>query len=121
MKKLLFAMVTVLALFAACKENDHQEPICPTVDAELVPSIVKDSLAAHYPDVVVETWFKVDTLGFCAKFPQAPNTVFAHFGTDGTFLEVEVHDANGKEVDADNQQEEHHGDNKDGEDTCECR
>jgi len=117
MKKLLLSLFVAAAFFAACKEK--QDPICPTLDAELVPIVVKDSLAARYPGIIVETWYKVDDIGFCAKFPQPPNTVFAHFGTDGSFQEAEIKDSNGKEVDGDNVQEEHQ--NNDGEDTCECR
>ncbi len=121
MKKLLFSLFIAGTFFIACQEKD--EPTCPTVDAELVPAIVRDSFAAHYPSVMVETWYKVDALGFCAKFPQPPNTVFAHFGVDGTFQEEKLVDANGKEVDVDNQQEENdhqdEGDNED--DTCECK
>jgi hypothetical protein len=115
MKKLLFSLLVAVAFFAACKET--QDPICPTVDAEQVPLIVKDSLAAHYPGVTVQTWYKVDAIGFCAKFPQSPNTVFAHFGTDGAFQEAEIQDPNGKEVDSDTQQDE----NQNEDNTCECR
>lgn len=115
MKKLLLTLCIATVLFDACKEK--QEPACPTVDAELVPIVVKDSLAARYPGVVVETWFKVDAIGFCAKFPQPPNTVFAHFGTDGSFIEEEIKDPSGKEVDGDDIQDE----NQNEDDSCECR
>lgn len=115
MKQLLFSIFTVAALFVACKEK--QDPACPTINVELVPAVVQDSLAARYPGVTVETWYKVDAVGFCAKFPQPPNTIFAHFGTDGTFQEEEVRDANGKEVDGGNEQAEDQNEDN----TCECR
>lgn len=115
MKKLLLTLFIATALFAACKEK--QDPACPTVDAELVPAVVKDSLASRYPGVAVETWYKVDAVGYCAKVQQAPNTIFAHFGTDGSFKEEEVKDPNGNEVDRDDVQEE--SENEDN--TCECR
>lgn len=115
MKKLLLTLCIATAFFAACKEK--QDPACPTVDTELVPIVVKDSLAARYPAVVVETWYKVDALGFCAKFPQPPNTVFAHFGNDGGFQEAEIKGPDGKEVDGDNVEDE--SQNEDN--SCECR
>lgn len=115
MKKLLFSLFIAAAIFAACKEK--QEPACPTVNAELVPAVVKDSLAAHYPSATVETWYQVDATGYCAKFQQAPNTVFAHFGTDGSFHEEEIIDPNGKEVDGDDVQDESEKEDN----TCECR
>ena len=58
-----------------------------------------------------------DAIGFCAKFPQPPNTVFAHFGTDGAFQEEEIKDPNGKEVDGDNKEQE----NQNEDNTCECQ
>ena len=115
MKKLLAFLIMATTIFAACKEKN--EPTCPTIDAEMVPIAVKDSLTVHYPGTMVETWYKVDAIGYCAKFSQAPNTVFVHFGTDGTFQEGEVLDANGKEQDNGNMPENHqHQD----ENTCEC-
>ena len=108
-------MLIAVALFAACKEKP--DPTCPTVDAELVPAIVKDSFAVRYPGVTVQTWYKVDAIGFCAKFPLPPNTVFAHFSSDGAFQEEEIKDPNGKEVDGDNKEQE----NQNEDNTCECQ
>lgn len=117
MKKLLTLLVIAIALFTACKEKEGKETICPTIDSEFVPLVVKDSLAAHYPGATVEAWYKVDAVGFCAKFLQTPNTIFAHFGLDGAFQDEEIVDANGKDVDTDNVQEE----NQNNDNTCECR
>ncbi|MEZ4927458.1 MAG: hypothetical protein R3A50_14360 [Saprospiraceae bacterium] len=114
MKKFLFPVLATLVLFAACKEK--QDPVCPTVSAELVPLVVKDSVEAHYPGIPVEVWYQVNTDEFCAKLPEPPNTIFAHFGADGTFKEAETVGPDGKEIDSDNQQHENHN----GEDTCEC-
>ncbi len=103
MKKIMLLLVMFVTLFTAC---DKDQP-CPTINAELVPTAVKESLVAHYPGAVVETWFDVDGTGYCAKFPKDGQTLFVHFKTDGTFVSEE-----GPEDD--------HEDENEVEDACEC-
>lgn len=103
MKKVMLMLVMVATLFAAC-DKDH---LCPTLNAELVPAAVKESLVALYPDAVVETWFDVDGTGYCAKFSKNGQTVFVHLKTDGTFVSEEGPD-------------DDHEDGNEAEGTCEC-
>ena len=103
MRKLMLLLIMAVTLFTAC---DKDTP-CPTVNAELVPAAVKESLIALYPDAVVETWFDVAGTGYCAKFPKNGQTVFVHLQTDGTFINEEG-------------PEDEHEDGNETEEVCEC-
>lgn len=85
MKKAMLMLAMLVTLFTAC----DKEQICPTINTELVPTVVKESLVVLYPGAVVETWFEVAGTGYCAKFPKNGQTVFVHLKTDGTFVSEE--------------------------------
>ena len=92
MKKILFASV-VIALFISCSKNekDENKNPCPLVDKSLVPAVVKTGFQSKYPSDSVITWFKKDSIGYCAYFIQPVNQKkLAEFTPSGTFVSEET-------------------------------
>ncbi|HYM93419.1 MAG TPA: hypothetical protein VET23_04720 [Chitinophagaceae bacterium] len=100
-----FALPTIITavFFISCtkeskKDSKEAENACPAIAATAVPQVVKDSFAVHYPSMPVITWFKKDSIGYCAYFIQPVNQKkLAEFSGTGLFLSEEIdlnHDGN---------------------------
>jgi hypothetical protein len=92
MKNLLFATAFV-ALLISCSKNEKNETenSCPVVDKNLVPAAVKTGFQAKYPSDSVITWFKKDSIGYCAYFIQLPSVKkLAEFSNAGVFISEEI-------------------------------
>ena len=95
MKKLLFA-VSVVALVVACskeskKDGNETENLCPVVSASAVPAEVISGFQTKYPGDSVITWFKKDSIGYCAYFIQPVNQrKLSEFTPTGTFVSEEL-------------------------------
>lgn len=97
MKAIICVTVFSLLLFA-CKKNEKaevKENPCPTVAASLVPQIVQTAFTNRYaPDAAI-TWFRKDSLGYCAYFKQGGTVKkLAEFDNAGTFLREEADNNN---------------------------
>ena len=96
MKKILFATI-VIAFLISCSKDENENP-CPVVNKNLVPAMVKTGFQAKYPSDSVITWFKKDSIGYCAYFIQPVNQrKLAEFTPMGTFVSEELdvdHDGN---------------------------
>lgn len=89
MKKLVFATI-ITALLISCSRNENKNP-CPVVDKTLVPVVVKEGFQSKYPSDYVITWFKKDSIGYCAYFIQHINQrKLAGFTPSGTFVLEEI-------------------------------
>ena len=70
--------VTVAALnviLIACTQKEVSEPgstPCPTISQALVPAIVQTAFFTKYPADTVITWFRKDSISYCAYFIQQP-------------------------------------------------
>lgn len=90
-----------IILFIACKKKETTEPeaaACPAISSSVVPAVVIDSFKSRYPSDSVLTWFRKDSIGYCAYFimPVAQQTL-AEFSNDGSFVQEEIdinHDGN---------------------------
>ncbi len=95
MKQILLA-IGMAVLFAACskegeKEDNEIENHCPTIAASAVPQVVQDSFAVRYPSMTVNTWFRKDSIGYCAYFIQPVNQKkLAEFTNAGVFVSEEI-------------------------------
>jgi hypothetical protein len=117
MKKILFITVAI-ALLIACskKENNEDENTCPVVDKSLVPVMVKSGFQTKYPSDSVITWFKKDSIGYCAYFIQPVNQrKLAEFTPLGVFVSEELD----IEHDGDFEDSTGHSNPKNGS-VCEC-
>ena len=91
-----FLFAVALILFASCNllesvssDNEKDNP-CQIVSSELVPQVVKDSLAAHYPDVVPLKWLNKDNTGYCVNFIGSDTKdITALFSNAGNFISQE--------------------------------
>lgn len=117
MKKVLF-ISGAIALLISCskKENNENENICPVVDKNLVPVVVKSGFHAKYPSDSVITWFKKDSIGYCAYFIRPVNQrKLAEFSPLGVFVSEK------QDIDGDNDFEDSAGHtNPKGVSVCEC-
>jgi hypothetical protein len=73
MKTTLF-FAAAFILLASCTlldslsgETEKSNP-CQIVNADQVPQVVKDSLAAHFPGVTPIKWLNKDNTGYCVNF-----------------------------------------------------
>ena len=117
MKKLLFAtLITALLISCSKNENNDTENACPVVDKSLVPAVVKTGFQAKYPSDSVITWFKKDSIGYCAYFIQPVNQKkLAEFSSLGVFVSEE------SDIDGDDDFEDSTGhSNPKGNTVCEC-
>ena len=102
MKRFLIAMSVVASLIACSKESKHggheSENHCPVVSASAVPAVVVSGFHTKYPSDSVMTWFKKDSVGYCAYFIQPVNKrKLAEFTPTGIFVSEELdidHDGN---------------------------
>jgi len=97
MKFIVCTSVLSLLLFA-CKKNEKaeaKENPCPTIAASLVPQIVQTAFTTRYsPDAVI-TWFRKDSVGYCAYFKQGGTVKkLAEFNNAGIFQMEETDNAN---------------------------
>jgi hypothetical protein len=95
MKNLFFfaATLTILAscdLFESLSNDNEKDNPCQVVSSELVPQVVKDSLAAHYPGVVPLKWLNKDNTGYCVSFiDERAKDIIALFSNTGNFISQE--------------------------------
>ncbi len=91
-----FLFAVALLLFASCNlldsvsnDNEKDNP-CQIISSELVPQVVKDSLAAHYPGVVPIKWLNKDNTGYCVNFIGSDTKdIIALFSNAGNFISME--------------------------------
>ena len=94
--KNLFFFAVVLTILTSCNlfeslsnDNETDNP-CQIVSSELVPQVVKDSLAAHYPGVVALKWLNKDNTGYCVNFiDERSKDIIALFSNTGNFVSQE--------------------------------
>lgn len=96
---LVITLIFIISILSCSKEGENNnDNHCPVVDASAVPQIVKDSFAVRYPSMTVNTWFQIDSLGYCAYYIQPVNqNILANFTTVGVFVSEEIdidHDGN---------------------------
>lgn len=105
MKKVFFITLAATLIFFSCKkEHTEEENLCPVVAESLVPQVVKDSFAVHYPSTIVQTWFYKDSSSYCALFTLITTKTLAQFAENGAFLKEEIeteHDGNDNHQDSD--------------------
>lgn len=94
--KVFLFIVAIVKLMSSCDsleslKHDHEKDSpCQIVSSELVPQIVKDSLAAHYPGVVPIKWLNKDNTGYCVNFIGSDTKdVIALFSNTGNFISQE--------------------------------
>ena len=101
--KTALLVFSVMGLLLACnkegkKEGNESDDHCPAITAIAVPQVVKDSFAVRYPSMTVNTWFRKDSIGYCAYFIQPVNQKkLAEFTNTGVFTLEEIdidHDGN---------------------------
>lgn len=121
MKKIAVIVVALIS-FASCLKKETKETKeakenpCPAIDKSLVPQTVKAGFQNKYPSDSVITWFRKDSIGYCAYFLQSSSIKkLAEFDNAGLFLSEET----------DNHQQENHEDSSDvnnpkGDSGCEC-
>jgi hypothetical protein len=96
----ILILIAASLFFASCskdgkKDNNENENPCPIIAATAVPQVVKDSFSIRYPLMTVDTWFKKDSIRFCAYFIQLGNQKkLAEFAKNGAFIMEEI-DLNG--------------------------
>ena len=91
-KKIFYTSV-IIAFFISCSKNekDENENPCPIVDKSLVPAVVKAGFQSKYSSDSVITWFRKDSIGYCAYFIQPVNQKkLAEFTVSGTFVSEEM-------------------------------
>lgn len=97
-------VIAAIVLFSSCAKKETtetKEKACPTIDKTLVPVVIKNSFQNKYPADSVITWFRKDSIGYCAFFIQTPSIKkLAEFDNTGLFLKEE----------ADNNQQGNHED-----------
>lgn len=100
------AVIFILSIaFTSCSKEKNKdkekENLCPVVAANVVPQVVKDSFSFRYPSLVVNTWFRKDSIGYCAYFIQPVNQKkLAQFTAAGVFVKEEIdndHDENSED------------------------
>lgn len=101
--KMILLAISVMGLLVACnkegkKEGNESDNHCPNIAETAVPQIVKDSFAVRYPSMTVNTWFRKDSIGYCAYFIQPVNQKkLTEFTNTGVFIQEEIdidHDGN---------------------------
>lgn len=101
--KIILLVFSVVGLLVACnkegkKEGNESDNHCPAITASAVPQVVKDSFALRYPSMTVNTWFRKDSIGYCAYFIQPVHQKkLAEFTNTGVFTIEEIdidHDGN---------------------------
>ena len=95
MKKLLFALSVLVLVIACSKENkndgNESENLCPVVSASSVPPAVISGFQTKYPGDSVITWFKKDSIGYCAYFIHPVNQrKLSEFTSTGVFVSEEL-------------------------------
>lgn len=111
-------VIAAFALFSSCvkkETTETKEKACPAIDKTHVPAVVKNSFQNKYPADSVITWFRKDSIGYCAYFKQVPSIKkLAEFDNVGLFLKEET----------DNNQQGNHVDSTQVNDVkgagCEC-
>ncbi len=117
--KQLFLFAATVSMFASCNlfeslsnDNEKDNP-CQVVSSELVPQVVKDSLAAHYPGVVPVRWLNRDNTGYCVNFiDENANDIIALFSNAGNFV--------GQEENLNTEQTGEHTDDQAEDSGCNC-
>ena|ERR1700730_5316972 len=102
MKTFLITLIAVTLMVACSKEGNKEgnetENHCPIISASAVPAQVVTAFQTKYPGDSVITWFKKDSVGFCAYFIHPVNLKkLAEFTPTGTFVSEELdidHDGN---------------------------
>jgi hypothetical protein len=95
MKKLLFA-VSIVALVVACskennKDGNETENPCPVISASVVPAVVISGFQTKYPGDSVITWFRKDSIDYCAYFIHPVNQrILSEFTPAGVFVSEEL-------------------------------
>jgi hypothetical protein len=95
--KWLVLIIAGITLLIACAKNESKEENknpCPVIDKNSVPALVKAGFRNKYPSDTVITWFRKDTIGYCAYFIQTPLIKkLAEFNNTGSFI-LEESDTN---------------------------
>ncbi len=117
MKK-VFLIATVSLIVMACSKkeaNEKNEIPCPIVDKAMVPTVVITGFQTKYPSDTVITWFRKDSIGYCAYFIQPVNLKkLAQFDDAGIFVKEEMDTDNNGEL------EDSTGTGHTGNIGCEC-
>jgi len=99
--KYAVSIAGVIIIFIACRKKENNEPetvACPVINSYAVPALIVDSFSMRYPLDNVITWFRKDSIGYCAYFVDTTGKqILAQFGNDGGFVLQEIdlnHDGN---------------------------
>ena len=118
LKQFLF-IITMVKLMSACdafeslKHDGEKDRPCQIVKAELVPQVVKDSLAARFPGVVPIKWLNKDNIGYCVIFQDSnANDMITFFSNTGNFIS--------QEQNTNSEQTGQHTDNRPENEGCNC-
>lgn len=117
--KTLILLIVAITTLTSCNlmdslSNDHEKSNpCQIVSAELVPQLVKDSLAFRYPGVVPIKWLNKDNVGFCVNFIGLDKKdIIAVFSNAGNFI--------AQEENVNVEQTGQHTDNQPDDSGCQC-
>ncbi len=99
MKEFLAISLISTSLFVSCEKDkkESNEKKCPTVVANLVPQVVKDSFMHRYPADTVRIWFNKDSIDYCAYFISSAIVKFTRFSNSGNFVKEEFKNNNEQE------------------------
>lgn len=119
MKKILLITALFILLFISCSKKENNEPDtspCPAISADAVPSVVTAAFQNIYPSDTVITWFRKDSIGYCAWFIQPPSAnKLSEFSNSGAFIQEEI------DLNQDGNFEDSTGQSIKGTAGCECQ
>lgn len=93
MKQIILTAAAIILFYSCTKKEttEAKEKACPTIDQGLVPAAVKSSFQNKYPSNSVITWFRKDSIGYCAYFLQSASIKkLAEFDNTGLFVKEET-------------------------------
>ena len=84
----------IITLLASCNKKENYEPetlICPAINRNAVPVAVTAAFQNKYPSDSVDTWFRKDSIGYCAYFIQKDSVEkLAEFSNTGSFIQENI-------------------------------
>ncbi len=92
--KTFFLDIFIITILASCNKKDNHEPetrICPAINRNAVPVVVIAAFQNKYPSDSVDTWFRKDSIGYCAYFIQNDSVEkLAEFSNTGSFIQENI-------------------------------
>ena len=99
MRKLALIALVIQLTFISCEKEHEKDAPCPVVSETEVPVVVKTAFTGKYSKLSADKWYDVGRGIYCAYFISNGVKTFAHFQSDGTYIERKSKGQNGHQDD----------------------